>query len=105
MAAYTRNELDKMADALRSLPAATKDKLNKQGVVKYLVAEIMGLQQRGYTVERIAEILQAQGMSIAPRTLQAYRGRMKKRRRRGEKTVQGSQRRPWTIRRSQGPVN
>jgi len=105
MAAYTRDDLDKMADALRSLPAATKDKLSKQGVVRYLAAEIVGLQERGYTVERIAEILQAHGMSIAPRTLQAYLGRMKKRRRRAGKTAQNSKSRSSTVRRSAGPLN
>jgi hypothetical protein len=91
MAAYTRDDADKMAAALRSLPAATKNRLNKQGVVAYLAAEILGLQERGYAIDQIAAILHAHGMSIAPTTLQTYLGRIKKRRKRGGKGSQSSQ--------------
>ena len=43
MAAYTRYDVEKMAEALRSLPAATKNRLIKQGVIAHLAAEILGL--------------------------------------------------------------
>ena len=90
MPAYSRNDLDKMAEALRSLPAATKNKLNTQGVVTLLAAEIIVLQERGYSIEQIAEILRSLGMRIAASTLQTYLGRSKKRRKRRGKVAQAT---------------
>jgi hypothetical protein len=69
MAAYTRDDVEKIAEALRSLPAATKNKLSKQGVVAHLAAEILGLQERGYTIEQIAESLRGLGLIITTKTL------------------------------------
>ena len=59
MAAYTRYDVETMAEALRSLPAATKYRLSKQGVIAHLAAEILGLQERGYTIEQIAPTARA----------------------------------------------
>jgi hypothetical protein len=78
MAAYTRDDVEKMAEALRSLPAATKNKLSKQGVVSHLAAEILGLQERGYTIEQVAESLRSLGLVITNKTLSTYLGRLKK---------------------------
>lgn len=94
MPAYSRNDLDKMAEALRSLPAAKKNKLNTQGVVAILAAEIIGLQERGYSIEQIAEILRSLGMPIAASTLQTYLGRAKKRRKRRGKVAPRTDSRP-----------
>jgi hypothetical protein len=85
MAAYTRDDVEKMAEALRSLPAATKNKLSKQGVVSHLAAEILGLQERGYTIEQVAESLRSLGLVITNKTLSTYLGRLKKRIRRRER--------------------
>jgi hypothetical protein len=82
MAAYTRDDVEKMAEALRSLPAATKNKLSKQGVVAHLAAEILGLQERGYTIQQVAESLRGLGLVITTKTLSTYLGRLKKRIRR-----------------------
>ena len=59
MAADTRYDVEKMAEALRSLPAATKNRLSKQGVIAHLAAEILVLQERGYTIEQIAPTARA----------------------------------------------
>ena len=99
MAAYTRDDVDKIAEALRSLPAATKNRLSKQGVIAHLAAEILGLQERGYTIEQIAERLHVLGLTIAPTTLQTYLGRIRKRRRRRGSGSQNSQSRSSTARR------
>jgi hypothetical protein len=85
MAAYTRDDVEKMAEALRSLPAATKNKLSKQGVIAHLAAEILGLQERGYTIEQVAESLRSLGLVITNKTLSTYLGRLKKRIRRRER--------------------
>jgi hypothetical protein len=82
MAAYTRDDVEKVAEALRSLPAATKNKLCKQGVIAHLAAEILGLQERGYTIEQVAESLRGLGLIITTKTLSTYLGRLKKRIRR-----------------------
>lgn len=85
MAAYTRDDVEKMAEALRSLPAATKNKLSKQGVIAHLAAEILGLQERGYTIEQVAESLRSLGLIITTKTLSSYLGRLKKRIRRRDR--------------------
>jgi hypothetical protein len=82
MTAYTRDDVEKIAEALRSLPAATKNKLSKQGVIAHLAAEILGLQERGYTIEQIAESLRGLGLIITTKTLSTYLGRLIKRIRR-----------------------
>lgn len=92
--AYTRDNANKIADALRSLPAAeaARKELSKQGMVNYLAAEILGLQERGYTIVQIAESLRVVGLEITTATLKTYLRRMKrstrkrgpKRRRRSE---------------------
>jgi hypothetical protein len=89
MAAYTRDDVEKMAEALRSLPAATKTRLSKQGVIAHLAAEILGLQERGYTIEQIAERLQVLGLVITTKTLSTYLGRVKKRVRRRRRKASG----------------
>lgn len=78
--AYTRDNANKIADALRSLPAAeaARKELSKQGMVNYLAAEILGLQERGYTIVQIAESLRVVGLEISTATLKTYLRRMKK---------------------------
>ena len=87
MATYTRADVDRIAEALRSLPVAErlKARLNKQELVAQLVAELIGVQERGYPYEQIAEHLQRLGLTIRTGTLKTYLGRTKKQGRRSGK--------------------
>jgi hypothetical protein len=79
--AHTRAQADKLADALRALPAAEPKRLfNGKAMVTYLAPEIIGLQERGYRLGEIAAALRAGGFQITEATLRTYLGRMKKRR-------------------------
>jgi hypothetical protein len=83
--AYTRAQARKVADGLRSLPTAQKERrnLDKQGMVTYLAAEIIGLQERGYTLEQVAQALRSAGLDITKATLKTYLRRMKQKARPG----------------------
>jgi hypothetical protein len=83
--AYTRAQARKVADGLRSLPTAEQERrnLDKQGMVTYLAADIIGLQERGYTLEQVARALRSSGFDISKATLKTYLRRMKQRARTG----------------------
>jgi len=76
---YTVEKAEEMARALRTLPAmdASKRRLSNQAVVKYLIAEIVALQKRGYTIEQVAESLRGVGFAITTPTLKSYLQRAK----------------------------
>jgi hypothetical protein len=76
--AHTREQADRMAEALRSLPAdESRRRFNKQAMVKYLSPELIGMQERGYSIEKIAAALRAGGLEIADSTLRKYLSRAK----------------------------
>ena len=52
--------------------------LDKQGMVKELTDEIVALQQRGYTIEEVAESLRKRGLGITTPTLKNYLQRVKR---------------------------
>jgi hypothetical protein len=89
--AYTRAQARKVADGLRSLPTAEQERrmLDKQGMVTYLAAEIIGLQERGYTLEQVAQILRSAGLDITKATLKTYLHRMKQKARTGPRKRRG----------------
>jgi hypothetical protein len=76
---YTFEKAEEMARALRALPAMdqSKRRLSKQAVVNHLMAEIVALQKRGYTIEQIAESLRGVGFAITTPTLKSYLQRAK----------------------------
>jgi hypothetical protein len=76
---YTLEMAEKMAEKLRHLPAidASKRRLSKQTVVRHLAAEIVSLQERGYTLEQVAESLCGVGLEITTPTLKSYLQRLK----------------------------
>jgi hypothetical protein len=76
---YTVEKANQMAAALRALPAVddSKRKLDKQGAVRHLAGEILALQERGYTIEQVAESLTTVRLDIA--TPKSYLQRIKKR--------------------------
>jgi hypothetical protein len=82
---YTVEEVDRVAAALLALPAMepSKRKLDKQGAVTRLKEQIAALQQRGYTLEQIAESMTTLGLEITTPTLKSYLQRSKKAGKRG----------------------
>jgi hypothetical protein len=92
---YTVESANRMAEALRAIPPKdpAKRKLDKQGMVRLLAGELVALQQRGYTIEEVAESLRGRGFDITTPTLKNYLQRAKrkteKRAKSGAKTVSG----------------
>ena len=87
---YTLRMAEEIAKKLRDLPAidASNLRTNKQGVIQHLAAEIAALQQRGYTLQQIAESLSGFGLEISTPTLKSYLQRVKgKRTKRGRKAA------------------
>jgi hypothetical protein len=89
---HSRAQADKLAESLRALPGPPpKDALlnSKKAMVSYLRAQIIGLQERRYTLTAIVAALRAGGLDIAASTLKTYlyqlrvasRGRQRKSRR------------------------
>jgi len=77
---YTVEWANQLADELRALPPIDDSKriLDKQGVIRLLAAEIVTLQQRGYTIDQVAEGLTTRGLDITTPTLKSYLQRVKK---------------------------
>ena len=77
---YTVENAHRLGAALRALPAKdpAKLKLDKQGMVKLVVDEIAALQQRGYTLEEIAQGMVTEGLEITTPTLKSYLQRIRK---------------------------
>jgi hypothetical protein len=76
---YTLETATRLAKELRAIPPKdpAKRKLDKQGFVKHLAQEIVALQQRGYTIEEVAESLRGRGLDITTPTLRNYLQRAK----------------------------
>lgn len=73
----TLESIEKLQQSLRELPAV-EDKsreLNKQEAVALLVDEVDGLKKKGYSLEKIAELLTEGGFAIKPPTLKSYLSR------------------------------
>ena len=74
---HSRSQADKLAETLRSLPPAQAGLVSKLAMVTYLRAEIIGLQERGYTIAAVAAALSSGGFAIAPSTLKRYLAQLK----------------------------
>jgi hypothetical protein len=79
--AHTLEDAERMARALRALPAmdGSKRALTKQALIKHLVREIASLQQRGYSIEQVTDSLRGVGLDISTPTLKSYLHRSKRR--------------------------
>lgn len=77
---YTRASAEEMAAKLRALPAIedSERRMTKQAVVKHLAWEIACLQDRGYTLEQVADSLRGIGLDITTPTLKSYLARSKR---------------------------
>src|SRR5262252_2637036 len=76
---YTLETATQLAEELRAMPAKdpSQRRLDKQAMVKHLTQEITALQERGYTIEEIAESLRGHGLDITTPTLKNYLQRAK----------------------------
>jgi len=76
---YTVESANWLIVELRAIPPKdpAKRKLDKQGMVSLLAGELLALQQRGYTIEEVAESLRGRGLAITTPTLKNYLQRAK----------------------------
>jgi len=76
---YTIETARRLAEELRAIPAKdpAQRRLDKQAMVKELAEELIALQQRGYTIEEVAESLRGRGFEITTPTLKNYLQRAK----------------------------
>lgn len=73
-ARFTVEQGEKLAQKLRALPPIEKSQqdLSVLELIKMLWGEIQVLQKQGYSIERISEVLRAEGVNIAAPTLKNY---------------------------------
>jgi hypothetical protein len=90
---YTIEQIDQVGAGLLALPPldASKRKLDKQAAVRRIKDQIATAQQRGYTLEQIAQNMTELGIQITTPTLKSYLQRAKKA---GGRGAQGAARRP-----------
>jgi len=76
---YTVESANWLLAELRAIPPKdpAKRKLDKQRMVSLLAGEILALQERGYTIEEVAESLRGRGLAITTPTLKNYLQRAK----------------------------
>ena len=93
---YTVESANWLIAELRAIPPKdpAKRKLDKQRMVSLLAGELIALQQRGYTIEEVAESLRGRGLAITTPTLKNYLQRAKskteKRAKSGARTASGA---------------
>ena len=89
---YTIEQIDQVGAGLLALPPldASKRKLDKQAAVRRIKDQIATAQQRGYTLEQIAQNMTELGIQITTPTLKSYLQRAKKT---GGRGAQGAARR------------
>lgn len=77
--ALTIEKIEKIAEKLRSMPAVENKQrqASNQEAIKLLAKDIKGMQQRGYTLEQIADILKNNELAVAAPTLRSYLQRAK----------------------------
>ena len=71
--AYTLQDANDIAGKLRTLAAIDESKLalNTQGIVRRLAPDIHALQERGYTLARVAETLTGFGVEVTEALLRS----------------------------------
>jgi hypothetical protein len=84
---HRKNEIERLKDSLADLPALATVEVSKQEAVRLLAPTIHGLQAKGYSLDRIAELVSERGVTIAPTTLKSYLQRVKPRRKAPAKTI------------------
>ena len=70
---YTKSQIEEFSRKLKELPAVEKITLvNKLEAIKELKPEILEMQKKGYTIEKISKALTSFGLEITTPTLKAY---------------------------------
>ena len=71
--------IENLQESLKSLPAVEvkKREVSKPEAVQMLATQVTELQEKGYTIEMIAEIFTTRGLEIKPQTLKSYLTRAK----------------------------
>lgn len=66
--------IENLQESLKSLPAVDvkKREVSKPEAVELLAVQVTELQEKGYTIEMIAEIFTQHGLEIKPQTLKSY---------------------------------
>lgn len=77
--ALTIEKIEKIAEKLRAMPAVENKQrqASNQEAIKLLAKDIKGMQQRGYTLEQIADVLKSNELTVAAPTLRSYLQRAK----------------------------
>lgn len=76
---YTNAQIESVLVKLKEMPEIENKSLSfsKQEAVRMLKKEIASMQQRGYTLDKISEILRGEGIDINTPTLKSYLQRAK----------------------------
>lgn len=76
---YTKEQAEQLQKKLQALPPIQeKEELSKQEVIKLLKKDIAALQKRGYSLDKISEVLKTEGVEMSTQTLKNYLHRGKK---------------------------
>lgn len=67
----TEQKINEIAKRLKSKPVVVKT-VSQRDAIQALSKEIKGLIEKGYSWEAVAEILQEEGIKLAPSTLKSY---------------------------------
>ena len=76
---YTNVQIESLLVKLREMPPIEEanQSVSKQEAVRLLKKEIASMQQRGYALDQISEILRIEGIEISTPTLKSYLQRAK----------------------------
>jgi hypothetical protein len=85
---YNADDLESVADKLKNMPAVEKKdtEVSKSEAIKMLLSEIILMQERGYSLEQIADTLTDNGVDIKTPTLKSYLQRHKSNLKAGSET-------------------
>ena len=75
---FTDEEVNQIITKLRGMPEIKKEvKYSKSDVIKILSNDIIELQKKGYTLDKIADTLKGEGFELKTSTLRGYLGKFK----------------------------
>ena len=76
---YTNTQIELVLEKLKNMPPVKEKNqgCSKQEAVKLLKKEISSMQQRGYALDQISEVLRTEGIDITTPTLKSYLQRAK----------------------------
>jgi len=83
--AYTLEDANRLRELMRAAPdkAPNQRRMDKQAIVREVIDEIAAMQERGYTLEEVAELWATGGFEVTLPTLKSYLQRARKTRAKG----------------------